>query len=124
MEPKKRGPALRNSFKGEAAVYKRLLNRELLRDLKHGVNYFKRFVRPHFIKGAQTVFLYRFMQFMKHNRGTKDLQRWMARFQFTGNRFIEFCMDLPPDLEINDGKLMKPTTESSRCCSSPLQWST
>eukprot|EP00435_Cladocopium_sp_Y103_P016760 s2970_g4.t1 len=69
LEPEKRGPALRNRLEGEAAVYKRLLDRELLRDPNEGVNYFKRTLRPHFIKSAQTVFLYRFMQFMKFNRG-------------------------------------------------------
>ena len=50
------------------------------------------------IKGAQNVFLQPFMQFMKCNRGTMDLQKWMTRFQLTGNRLIEFWMDLLPDL--------------------------
>ena len=85
-------------MEGEASQYKRLLNRELLSDPHDGVNYFKRFLRPHFIKGAQTVFLYRFMQFMKYHRGTMDLQKWMTRFQLTGNRLIESWMDLLPDL--------------------------
>ena len=100
LEPEKRGPALRNRLEGDASQYKRLLDRELLRDPNEGVNYFKRFLRPHFIKGAQTVFLYRFMQFMKHNRGTMDLQRWMTRFQLTANRLIESWMDLIPDLDL------------------------
>ena len=100
LEAEKRGPALRNRLEGDAAQYKRLLDREMLRDPNEGVNYFKRFLRPHFIKGAQTVFLYRFMQFMKHNRGTIDLQRWMTRFQLTANRLIESWMDLIPDLDL------------------------
>ena len=65
-----------------------------------GVNYYKRFLRPHFIKGAQAVFLHRFMQFMKHNSGTMDLQRWMTRFQLTASRLIESWMDLIPDLDL------------------------
>ena len=73
LEPEKRGPALRNGLEGEAQQYKRLLDRDMLRDPNHGVNYFKRFLRPHFIKGTQNVFLYRFKQFMKYNRGTMDL---------------------------------------------------
>ena len=36
---------------------------------------------------------------MKHNRDTLDLQKWMTRFQLTGNRLIESWMDLLPDLE-------------------------
>ena len=94
LELEKRGPALRNRLEGEAQQYKRLLDREMLRDPNDGVNYFKRFLRPHFIKGAQNVFLYRFMQFMKYNRGTMDLQKRMTRFQLTGNRLIESWMDL------------------------------
>ena len=100
LEPEKRGPALRNRLEGEALQYKRLLDRDMLRDPHEGVNYFKRFLRPHFIKGAQNVFLYRFMQFMKFNRGTMDLQKWMTRFQLTGNRLIESWMDLLPDAVI------------------------
>ena len=46
------------------------------------------------------MFLHRFMQFTKQNRGTMDLQRWMTRFQLTGNRLIESSMDLPTDLEV------------------------
>ena len=100
LEPEKRGPALRNRLEGDAQQYKRLLDRELLRDPYEGVAYFKRFLRPHFIKGAQNVFLYRFMQFMKFNRGTMDLQKWMTRFQLTGNRLIESWMDLLPEVTV------------------------
>ena len=100
LEPEKRGPALRNRLEGDAQQYKRLLDRDMLRDPNDGVNYFKRFLRPHFIKGAQNVFLYRFMQFMKFNRGTMDLQKWMTRFQLTGNRLIESWMDLLPEAVI------------------------
>ena len=85
LEAERRGPALRNRVEGDAPQYQRLLDRELLKDHVEGANYIKRFLRPHFIKGAQTVFLYRFMQFMKHNRGTIDLQRWMTRIQLTAN---------------------------------------
>ena len=56
LEPERLGPALRNRIEGDAAQYKRLLDRELLKDPVEGVNYFKRFLRPHFIKGTQTVF--------------------------------------------------------------------
>ena len=100
LEPEKRGPAWTNRLEGDALQYKRLLDRDMLRDPNEGVNYFKRFLRPHFIKGAQNVFLYRFMQFMKFNRGTMDLQKWMTRFQLTGNRLIESWMDLLPEATV------------------------
>eukprot|EP00435_Cladocopium_sp_Y103_P027357 s1108_g6.t1 len=81
LESEKCGPALRNRLEGHAAAYKRLLDRDRLRGGNEGVSYFKRTFRPHFIEGAQTVFLYRCMQFMKYNRGSVDLQRWMTRVQ-------------------------------------------
>eukprot|EP00435_Cladocopium_sp_Y103_P035964 s1509_g9.t1 len=36
LEPEKRGPALRNRLEGDAAVYKRLLDRDRLRDANEG----------------------------------------------------------------------------------------
>ena len=58
VESEKWGPALRNRLEGEASVFKRLLDREELRQQNgRGVEYFKRTLRPHFVKGAQTVFL-------------------------------------------------------------------
>ena len=73
LETEKWGPALRNRLEGEASVYKRLLDRDELRQPNgRGVEYFKRTLRPHCVKGAQTVFLYRFMKFMKNNRENGD----------------------------------------------------
>ena len=67
LEQEKWGPALRNRLEGEAFVYKRLPDRDELRQPNgRGVEYFERTLRPHFVKGAQTVFLYRFMKFMKN----------------------------------------------------------
>ena len=60
LEPEKRGPALRNRLEGEAAIYKSLLDRERLRNAEDGVNYFKRELIPHFVKGNQSVFRWRF----------------------------------------------------------------
>ena len=101
LESEKWGPALRNRLEGEAAVYKRLLDRDDLRQPQgRGVDYFKRMLRPHFVKGAQTVFLYRFMRFMKNNRGNGDLMKWMTRFQIDGRRLEESWMDLLPELDL------------------------
>ena len=65
LEQEKWGPALRKRLEGEASVYKRLLDRDELRQPNgRGVDHFQRKLRPHFVKGAQTVFLFRFMKFM------------------------------------------------------------
>ena len=65
LDSDKRGPALRNRLAGEAAIHKRLLYRERLKDPNNGVTYFKSFLRPLFVKGAANVFLYRCLQFRK-----------------------------------------------------------
>ena len=84
LEDEKRGPALRNRLEGEAAVYKRVLDRDALKANDPpgaGVDYFKRVLRPYFVKGATNVFLYRFLQFVRFNRGSADMMKWMTRFQ-------------------------------------------
>ena len=100
LESEKWGPALRNRLEGEASVYKRLLDRDDLGQPNgRGVDYFKRTLRPHFVKGAQTVFIYRFVKFIKNNRGNGDLMKWMTRFQIDGRRLEEAWMGLSPDLD-------------------------
>ena len=56
-----RGPALKNRLVGDALMYNGLLDRESLRS-EDGVKYFKNTLRPHFIKGTLSVFLWRFLQ--------------------------------------------------------------
>ena len=55
LQVSKRGPALKHRLVGIAEKYKGLLNRESLR-ADDGVKYFQDTLRPHFIKGAQSVF--------------------------------------------------------------------
>ena len=84
LEDKKKGPALRNRLEGEATVYKRVLDRDALKANDPpgaGVEYFKRILRPYFVKGSINVFLYRFMQFVRFNRGLIDMMKWMTRFR-------------------------------------------
>ena len=52
LEPEKRGPALRNRLEGEASQYKRLLNRELLRDPNEGAIYFLKILAAPFHQGS------------------------------------------------------------------------
>ena len=89
LEPEKQGPALRNRLEGEAAIHKRLLDREKLKDKVNGVQYFKSYLRPLFIKDASNVFLYRFQQFMTLHRGSGDMLRWITRFQLSRARMQE-----------------------------------
>ena len=97
LEDEKRGPALRNRLEGEAAVYKRVLDRDSLKANEPpgaGVDYFKRVLRPYFVKGSTNVFLYRFMQFVRFNRGSADMMKWMTRFQILLQRLMSSWMDM------------------------------
>ena len=99
LESEKWGPALRNRLEGEASVFKRLLDREQLRQPNgRGVENFKRTLRPHFVKGGRSD---RFMRFMKNNRGNGDLMKWMTRVQIDGRSLEESWMDLCPELDLN-----------------------
>ena len=59
------GPSLKNRLYGDASIYKPLLDRTRLSDKDDGVNYFKNAMRPHFVKGNQSVFLWKLYQFLR-----------------------------------------------------------
>ena len=88
LDNDKKGPALRNRLECEAAIYKRLLDRDRLKDPNNGVKYFKSFLRPLFVKGPANMFLYRFQQLMN---GNGDMLRWITRFQLSIQRMQEAC---------------------------------
>ena len=64
LETSKRGPAMKNRLYAIAENYKPLLSREALR-AEHGVKYFRDKLRPHFVNGAYSVFLWRFCSFIR-----------------------------------------------------------
>ena len=106
LDNDKRGPALRNRLEGEAAIHKRLLDRERLKDPNNGVKYFKSFLRPLFVKGAANVFLYRFQQFMNLHRGNGDMLRWITRFQLSIQRMQEAWNDTYlPITDVNNAEV-------------------
>ena len=98
VDPEARGPSLRNRLQGEAAVYKPLLDREILRDPVQGVRYFTEEMRKHFVKGAQSVFLWRFLIYMRVTRGGMDFLKWIARFQVLRKRLKDAWMDTETDV--------------------------
>ena len=107
LEPEKQGPALRNRLEGEAAIHKRLLDRDKLKDKVNGVKYFKSYLRPLFVKDdASNVFLYRFQQFMTLHRGSSDMLRWITRFQLSRARMQEAWDDTyVPIKDINNPEI-------------------
>ena len=55
LDDEKRGPALRNRLEGDAAIYKKILDRDALKNKDEGVRYFKRTLRPFFVNVFYTV---------------------------------------------------------------------
>ena len=99
LDRKLRGPALKNRLFGEAAVYKPMLDREMLKNEDSGVDYFLNTLRPHFVKGVQSVFLHRLFQFMKMRRGRIELTRWVPKYALMRKRLHDSWMDLSPKIE-------------------------
>ena len=46
-------------------MYNPLLDREMMRDPNYGADYFKHELRPHFVKGVEAVFIFRFYQLQR-----------------------------------------------------------
>ena len=74
-EAEKRGPAQKNRLVGDAEMYKGPLDHESLR-AADGVKYFRDTLRPHFIKRAQSVFLWRFLSIQ--SRLEEETSRWSS----------------------------------------------
>jgi len=99
LDGEKRGPALKNRLEGTAATYKTLLDRDRLKesttaDPNAGVRYLLNFLRPHFVKGGQSVFLWRLFAFFKAHRGHQDLQQWLGRMTVLKKRMMDAWGDL------------------------------
>ena len=95
LDAEKQGPALKNGLRDEAAVYKPLLIRDKLKDKENGVNYFLKEMRPRFVKGAQSIFLWRLFQFFYFRRGRgKNMLDWIGRFQVLTKRLKDSWMDM------------------------------
>ena len=96
MDEAKHGPALKNRLTGDAEVYKTLFDRNLLKTTD-GVRHFKEVLRPHFVKGAQSVFLWRFLLLMRTNRAQTEFVKWIGKFTVMKKRLLECWMDLMPE---------------------------
>ena len=63
---------------GDAQMHRGLLDRESLR-AEDGVKYFRDTLKPHF-KGTQSVFLWRFYQFIRARRGNIEMVKCIGKF--------------------------------------------
>ena len=68
-EPRRCGPAISARSLGRAELFKERLDRERLKDAETGVEHLLATLRPHLVKDGQSVFLHRFFQMFRCNRG-------------------------------------------------------
>ena len=79
LQPERHGPTLDN---------------ERLRDPDNGVQCFIQTIRPYFVKGNNHVFLWRFLQLFRTDRGSMEIVHWIGRFEVTMRRLRLAWMDL------------------------------
>ena len=101
LDESKRGPSLKTRLTGLAAVQKESLDRTKLA-AQDGVDYFKRKMRPFFVKGEQYVFLRRFLGLFKAWKGNQDFVTWIAKFEIVLQRLRNSWMDLLPEVNLED----------------------
>ena len=94
LSAEKLGPSLKNALTGNAEYYKKMLDNEQLRHERNGITYFKETLRPYFVKGANHVFLWRFMQLFRTWRGNGEFVSWIARFEVASKKVMEAFMGL------------------------------
>ena len=80
LEARKRGPALKNRLVADADMHEGFLNREAPR-AEDGVKYFQDMLRPHFIKGAQSISTRDFMDSLEKVDETLRWSSGSASFQ-------------------------------------------
>ena len=73
----------------------RLLDRKSLR-AEDGVKYSTDTVRPHFIKEAQSVFNWRFDQFIRTKRENMEMVKWIGKFSLLLKRLRDARMHMLP----------------------------
>ena len=93
VEAKRRGPAIATRLSGRAELFKERLERDRLRDPEKGVEYLLSTLRPFFVKDLQSVFLYRFCQMLRCNRGQTDYQRWMVKYEIARQKAGDAWLD-------------------------------
>jgi hypothetical protein len=96
IEPRLRGPLLRNRLIGGALRLKRLFDMASLSNPDIGVKYFLATLRPHFIKDNEHVFLRRFLRFLRKCRGMNDITMWIPSWSLEQKRLSDSWMHIAP----------------------------
>ena len=82
VEPRMRGPAIpARQLSGRAELFKEILDRDRLKDPETGVEYYLATTRLVFVKDNQVVFLFRFFQMFRCNKGQTDYHRLLIKYE-------------------------------------------
>ena len=103
LDADKRGPALKSRLYREASVFRHLLARDELKK-PSGTEYFLNNLRTEFMKGAQSVFLYRFFGFLKLRRGRMEMVRWVTRWSLHSKRLTDSWMYMYVPVQLTDAE--------------------
>ena len=117
IDVKQRGPHLRKRLTGSAIVFKPQFDKTKLKEAD-GVEYFLDFLRPHHLKDADAVFLFRLVQYMRIHRGKADFGSWVQKFDVMKLRLNEAWMCTMEPFVLKDGESMASTynEEVRECC--------
>ena len=96
LEAGKRGPAQKNRLVGDAKKAQRTSRSRISECAEDGVKYFRDTLRPHYVKGAQNVFLWRFYLFNRARRRNIEMVDWIGKFSLLLKRLKDSWMDMPP----------------------------
>ena len=86
---------MKNRLHGKAEKHRGLLNRDALK-AEDGVKYFRDKLRPHFVKGAYSVFLWRIYLFSRARSGNTEMVDWIGNFHLLSKRAKDSWMDMLP----------------------------
>ena len=112
LDETKRGPELKLQLYGNAAQYRPLLLREHLIQ-ENGVEYFLNILRPKYLKGKENIFLWRFTNFLKMDRGSVELSTWQTRMSIALTRLKDSWSDLHDD---TSDQLTQAELDEMRAC--------
>ena len=98
LSEERQGPALKNAIQGHMVWLqkKTLLRTELIK--KDGVEYLLNKLRPHYLKGATHIFLFRMKIFLMQRRGRMDFSDWIVKWDLAKDKMMGAWMDLAKDV--------------------------
>ena len=98
----KRGHHLKNELTGAALIFAKQLDTSQL-GTEEGVNYLLDYLRPKFIKGDNTIFLWRLTKLMGMKRGSSEFHGWIGKYSLQLQYLEQAWKSLLPKDATSDG---------------------